>query len=293
MGYVGRFAPSPTGPLHLGSLTTAVASYLHARQRGGKWLVRIEDVDPPREQQGAAGRILRTLEAYGLHWDGDVLHQSTRAAAYRDIVLALLACGLAFRCGCSRKDVQASSRGARRYPGTCRRRAFAAEALTAVRVRVDDEIVRFDDGIQGAVVTDLGRTEGDYLIYRRDQLPAYHLAVVADDAYQGVTAVVRGADLLEPTAVQLHLQRQLGLPAPRYWHVPVLVDAHGAKLSKQTGAAPVGDRYSPATARRVLELLGLRPPPSLENDGSQALWAWAIAHWRVEELIGRAGIHSS
>ena len=268
--------------------------------------MRIEDIDPPREQRGAADDILRTLEAYGLHWDADVLYQSTRTSVYRDIAHDLVNRGHAFRCSCSRKDVQSASAlaasqvtdtpggnhvDARRYPGTCRTRV-RHEGSTAIRMRVDEQIVRFDDGLQGPVEIDLAATEGDYLIYRRDGLPAYHLAVVVDDAHQGVTSVVRGADLLTATGVHRHLQRQLRIASPRYWHVPVLVDAHGAKLSKQTGAAPVGIGYSPATAMDVLRLLGLQPPQTLANSGSQALWEWAIAHWRMAELIGRSRIHS-
>jgi glutamyl-Q tRNA(Asp) synthetase len=289
--YVGRFAPSPTGPLHLGSLTTAVASYLHARQARGRWLLRIEDIDPPREPPGAVTDILRTLEAYGLDWDGEVLFQSTRHDEYRAVAEALLARGAAFRCSCSRKDVDTAG-GTRRYPGTCRTRATHA-GPTSVRVRVEPGSLKFRDGLQGRVAASVHETEGDYLIFRRDALPAYHLAVVLDDAWQGVTSVVRGADLLAATPVHLHLQRLLELAAPRYFHLPVLVDASGAKLSKQTGAPPIGTEYSPSTAARVLELLGLKPPPGLAGVPSSELWAFALEHWRIEELIGRKSIHNS
>jgi glutamyl-Q tRNA(Asp) synthetase len=289
--YVGRFAPSPTGPLHLGSLATAVASFLHARQAGGEWLVRIEDVDPPRELSGAAADILRTLEAFGLHWDREVVYQSTRFDAYRGAVRDLLKRDAAFLCSCSRRDIQGKSGGARRYPGTCRLRTHHSGA-TAVRVRVDPGVVRFIDGLQRQVEANLADTEGDYLIFRRDGLPAYHLAVVLDDSYQGVDTVVRGADLLTATAVHLHLQERLGFQPPRYFHLPVIVDGEGRKLSKQTGAAPVGTRYSATTAARVLAYLGLDPPRVLAGAGASELWTWAIEHWRIAELIGRRSIHS-
>lgn len=286
MRYVGRFAPSPTGPLHLGSLVAAVASYLHARQADGLWLVRIEDIDPPREAPGATDAILRALEALGLLWDGPVLHQSSRFEAYREIARSLLAEGRAFRCGCSRSEIRASAGtgGSLRYPGTCRDRALGA-ADTALRVRVDPGIVAFEDGLQGAQSCDLATTSGDYVIVRRDALPAYHLAVVADDAEQHVTTVVRGIDLLDSTATHVHLQGVLGLPTPRYFHVPVVVNALGQKLSKQNGAALAP--ASGATAERVLALLGARVPRELVGAPPAALWEWATGQWRIEGLRGR------
>ena len=206
MSYVGRFAPSPTGPLHVGSLATAVASYLHARQSRGEWLVRIEDIDPPREVPGAADEILRTLEAFELEWDRTVLYQSARLEAYAAAANQLLADGRAFRCRCSRSEIRAANDGeSGRYPGTCRDlRVPRGDA--AVRVRVDAGLVIFDDGLQGTIETDLLATLGDYVVVRRDGLPAYHLAVVLDDAEQGVTTIVRGIDLLDSTAAHVHLQ---------------------------------------------------------------------------------------
>ena len=289
--YVGRFAPSPTGPLHLGSLFTAIASYLDARRACGRWLVRIDDIDPPREPPGASDAILRTLEAYGLEWDGSVLFQSTRLAAYAEAAERLVAEGRAFRCSCSRKDVRSRTGGARRYPGTCRN-GPARAGPTAVRMRVDPGVVALRDTLQGPVEADLHAAEGDYVIFRRDGLPAYHLAVVVDDAYQGVTHVVRGADLLPMTPVHLHLQRALGLGSPRYAHLPVLVDAAGVKLSKQTGAPALPARYDAATALRVLHFLELEPPRALAGAPVKDLWAWAIDRWCGEELIGVPSIHS-
>ena len=288
MSYVGRFAPSPTGPLHIGSLATAVASFLHARQAAGSWLVRIEDIDPPREVRGAADEILRTLEAYELFWDGPAIFQSARTGVYEDARARLLSSGLAFRCSCTRNALRADGDGpAGPYPGTCRLRTSHAQA-TAVRARVAERsAIRFVDGLQGPIETELDQVTGDYVIWRRDGLPAYHLAVVIDDADEQVTTVVRGVDLLDSTAVHLHLQATLGLSPPAYLHLPVVVNAEGQKLSKQTGAAPV-DRSNPsATAAAVLELLGTRIPSELRGAPPRELWAWAVTSWRIEELRGR------
>jgi len=287
VSYIGRFAPSPTGPLHIGSLATAVASFLHARQASGSWLVRIEDIDPPRELPGAADEILRTLEAHDLHWDGRVLFQSTRREAYETACTRLLGTGLAFRCSCTRSALRADNDGAiGPYPGTCRTKTHHEEA-TAIRVRVEPGVERFVDGVQGPIEAKLAATTGDYVIWRRDGLPAYHLAVVVDDAEQGVTTVLRGVDLLDSTGVHLHLQRALGLPTPTYFHVPVVVNADGQKLSKQTGAAPVDRRNPDRMAAEVLELLGATVPPELRGAPPRELWQWATAGWRIDDLSGR------
>jgi glutamyl-Q tRNA(Asp) synthetase len=284
--YVGRFAPSPTGPLHFGSLLTAVASFLHAKQAGGEWRVRVEDIDPPREVPGAAADILRTLEAFDLPWDGPIVYQSRRHDVYAAAAARLLDAGLAFHCSCSRADVRAANPGdSARYPGTCRARAVH-ERATAIRVRVDAGQERFVDGLQGGVERELADSTGDYMIWRRDALPAYHLAVVVDDAEQGITTIVRGVDLLESTPVHLHLQRTLGLPAPSYWHTPVVVNPLGYKLSKQTGAAAVGRVAPSETAARVLELLGAQPPGELRGAPPHRLWSWALEHWRADSLRG-------
>jgi glutamyl-Q tRNA(Asp) synthetase len=286
VSYVGRFAPSPTGPLHLGSLATAVASYLHARQARGEWLVRIEDIDPPREVPGAADAILRTLEAFELEWDRSVLYQSRRLATYDEAAARLLAAGHAFRCRCSRSEIRAANEGeSGRYPGTCRDRHIPP-GDAAVRVRVDPGLVIFDDGLQGAFETDLAASLGDYVVMRRDGLPAYHLAVVLDDAEQGVTTVVRGVDLLDSTAAHVHLQGVLGLVTPRYYHLPVVVNERGQKLSKQTGAAAV-DARDRAVAVTVLELLGLTVPPELAEERPGVLWRCALERWSIDSLRGR------
>jgi glutamyl-Q tRNA(Asp) synthetase len=286
VSYVGRFAPSPTGPLHIGSLATAVASFLHARQARGEWLVRIEDIDPPREVPGAADSILRTLDALELASDRPVLLQSTRLDAYREAAEALLAAGRAYYCRCSRSEIRADNEGqSARYPGTCRERNVPP-GDAAIRVRVEPGPVAVVDGLQGPAATDLAAVSGDYVIVRRDGLPAYHLAVVLDDAEQGVTTIVRGVDLLESTAAHVHLQRVLGLPTLQYYHLPVVVDEEGQKLSKQTGARAV-DPGEPRLAARILALLGLDVPTQLAAERPSVLWQWALTRWNVDSLRGR------
>ena len=290
--YVGRFAPSPTGPLHIGSLTTAVASFVHARQRGGEWLVRIEDIDPPREMPGAADSILRTLEAFELPWDGAVLYQSSRLAAYVKAAEKLLRTGRAFRCSCTRSDLRSAGKsGAARYPGTCRSRSDHARA-TSIRARVEAGELNFVDGLQGSRTVDLHATVGDYVIVRRDGLIAYHLAVVVDDASQDITTIVRGVDLLDSTPVHLHLQRALGLPAPKYFHLPVITNAAGQKLSKQTHAPEVDSMDPRGAATQVLEYLGLLIPEEVRGAAPGELWAWAIANWAIESLAGSTALRS-
>lgn len=288
MKYVGRFAPSPTGPLHEGSLLTAVASFLHARQARGEWLLRIEDVDPPREVPGAASSILKTLEALDLQWDRPVLYQSTRFDAYASVAERLRERGAAFLCSCSRRDVLAeiAQRGKTGgYPGTCRDRSDHP-GPTALRMRVDSVGETIRDALQGELpltaLTDLG----DFVIRRRDGLPAYHLAVVVDDAFQGVTSIVRGYDLLESTAAQRFLQNALGLPAPSYFHVPVLTNRQGEKLSKQTGAPAADAKEAGALAVKLLSRLGAQVPDDLRGARPALLWDWALAHWRIDALKG-------
>lgn len=253
--YTGRFAPSPTGPLHFGSLVAALASWLDARAAGGRWLVRIEDLDAPRAQPGAADAILRTLERLGLWWDGEVLYQSTRAARYREALDRLQA--HTYWCTCTRREIADSSLGlasdgAQIYPGTCLTGIPQGKPARALRVRARGPAISFQDRVQGPAVQDLSREVGDFVLLRADRQFAYQLAVVVDDAAQGVTHVVRGADLLGSTARQIHLQRLLGLATPHYLHVPVALDAAGGKLSKQTGAGVV----SPDDLRRALAFLG-------------------------------------
>ena len=256
--YVGRFAPSPTGPLHFGSLVAALASYMEAKAAKGKWLLRLEDLDRPREQPGAADAILRALERLGLEWDGPVLAQGARLERYRAVVDDLARRGFAYPCGCTRKEIEDSALaldGSRIYPGTCRHGLAPGKAARATRLRTHRAPIGFDDRIQGWVAQDVERAVGDFVLRRADGVFAYQLAVVVDDLDQGVTDVVRGADLLDSTARQIHLQRLLGARTPRYAHLPVAVNAAGEKLSKQTGARPLDladPRAELARARRFL-----------------------------------------
>ena len=282
--YVGRFAPSPTGPLHIGSLLAAAASFLHARQHRGKWLLRIENIDPPREPPGTTDAILSTLDTLELHWDGAPAYQVDRVAHFRRAADQLLETGSAFRCVCSRRQIRAIS-GDNRYPGTCRQLQITATP-SRIRVIAPIETSHFVDRLQGPVSYDIQQSEGDYLIYRLDGLPAYHLAVVIDDACSGVTDVVRGIDLLEQTAIHAHLQALLGYEAPSYWHLPVVVDGNGIKLSKQTGARAVDVTDPSASVWMLLRLLGARPPSELRGAPPRELWGWAIDHWSIDALKG-------
>jgi glutamyl-Q tRNA(Asp) synthetase len=276
-GPIGRFAPSPTGDLHFGSLVAAVASYLEAKAGGGQWLLRIDDIDPPREVAGSADRILRDLDGFGLVSDAPVLYQSSRTAAYRKAVDQLLDRGLAFHCGCSRAELPSSGI----YPGTCRDGLPAGRVARSVRLRVRPEPVCFVDRIQGPVSERLDRTVGDFVIWRADQLPAYQLAVVVDDAYQQITEVVRGADLLDSTARQVYLQNCLDLPTPTYAHHPVALDSDGQKLSKRLRSDPVA-RLSPAASlEQALHFLG---QPCESGMTLHALWDWALEHWRLANV---------
>ena len=259
MRYVGRFAPSPTGPLHFGSLVAAVASWLDARAAGGSWLVRIEDVDATRTVPGAADDILRTLDAMGLAWDGEVAYQSRRTALYEAALDRLRGMGLVYRCRCSRREIADSGltgiEGAI-YPGTCRDLGLGIDVGGADRMRTDGETVSFMDRVQGLVGHSVGRDIGDFVLKRRDGLHAYQLAVVVDDADQGITDVVRGADLLWSTPRQIALQRKLGHATPRYLHLPVATNAQGEKLSKQTLAPPVDAANAAVAIADALAFLG-------------------------------------
>lgn len=287
MQYQGRFAPSPSGPLHFGSLLAATGSYLQAKSGGGKWLLRIEDLDPPREQAGATEQIIDALLIYGFHWDGEILYQSSRSDHYRHAVDDLLNRGLAFPCSCSRTELaKTRESGANLYPGSCRQNPPPPGAPHAIRLRVADLEIRFHDRLQGQRGQHIAREAGDFVIRRKDGLYAYQLAVVVDDAAQGITEVVRGSDLLDSTPRQIYLQQSLSLPTPDYLHLPVVVDAGGDKISKQTSAPPL-DLDDPLPALwQALALLGQQPPESLRHGTLDALWEWAIRHWRVE-LIPR------
>ncbi len=291
--YRGRFAPSPTGPLHFGSLTAAVGSYLEAKSRGGAWLVRMEDLDRPREQPGAADAILRTLEACGMGWDGSILYQSRRGEAYGAALSRLEAQGLAYPCGCSRKEIADSGLGpdgALIYPGTCRTGLAPGKTPRATRVRVGDSVIEFEDALQGRFRQDLATEVGDFVLLRADGCYAYQLAVVIDDADQGITHVVRGADLLASTPRQIYLQRLLGLPTPHYLHLPAAVNAAGEKLSKQTRAAAVDARDPLPALVQVMEFLGQSPPAQLGRATLAEFWDWALAHWNAAHIPRRRSL---
>lgn len=273
--YVGRFAPTPSGYLHFGSLVAALASYLDARAAGGRWLVRMEDLDPPREVPGAQAAILATLEAYGFEWDGPVLRQSERLDAYRAVIAQWLASGLAYACDCSRKQLEGSGG---LYPGYCRNRGLPATDA-AIRIRVPELDYRFVDRVQGEFRQHLGREVGDFVIQRRDGLIAYQLAVVMDDALQGMTDVVRGADLLDSTPRQLYLQELLGHPAPRYLHVPLLIQPDGHKLGKSYRSPPLPPEQAGALLVRALRTLGQPTHAELARETPAGVLAWGVAHW--------------
>ncbi len=283
----GRFAPSPTGPLHFGSLVAAVGSFLEARSSGGEWLLRMEDLDRPRCREAVANDILRTLEAFGFEWHGEVIWQSRRSAAYRDALERLRTTGRVFACNCSRRELSDSALapdGAAIYPGTCRAGLPPGGAPRAHRLRVNEERIAFDDAVQGRVAQALAEAVGDFVLLRADGIFAYQLAVVVDDGEQGVTEVVRGADLLDSTPRQILLQRLLGWPTPAYAHLPVAIDVAGEKLSKQTRAAPL-DAEKPIPALLcALRFLGQETPQELTEASLPEFWRWAIAHWQLARV---------
>jgi glutamyl-Q tRNA(Asp) synthetase len=285
--YRGRFAPSPTGPLHFGSLVAAVGSFLEARTRGGDWLVRMEDPDPPRVVPGAADEILRALAACGMHWDGPVVRQSARAAAYHSALHRLRARGLVYSCACSRREIADSAIAGIEgfvYTGACRSGVPRGKRVRAQRVMTRGAMIAFDDALQGRIEHDLEKDFGDFVLYRADRVYAYQLAVVIDDAEQGITDVVRGSDLLDSTSRQVHLQRLLGLPTPRYAHLPVAVDEGGEKLSKQTFAAPVDPARPVPALAAALVFLGQRPPVDLVRASLSDFWQWALISWNLARV---------
>ncbi|MGH8270365.1 MAG: tRNA glutamyl-Q(34) synthetase GluQRS, partial [Steroidobacteraceae bacterium] len=274
--YVGRFAPSPTGSLHLGSLLAAVGSFLDARSRGGRWLVRMEDLDRARVVPGSDSEILRTLEAFGLLWDGEVEYQSRRTRLYAEALESLRTGRRTFECSCSRRELSSEESG---YPGTCRRGPRRA-GDTATRFRIDEsETVLLEDRLQGPVALPMGRL-GDVIVRRRDGAFAYQLAVVVDDAQQSITDIVRGADLLESTGWQISLQRALRLQTPRYAHLPLLLERTGEKLAKSRRSTGLDVGRAGVEALNVLRLLGLSPPAELAGAAPVTLLDWATGCWR-------------
>ena len=270
----GRFAPTPNGPLHLGSVVAAVASHLSARHRGGDWHLRIDDVDVVRAVPGAADAILRELERLALTWDGPVVRQRDNTERYRDALAVLEREGWTFGCGCTRREA-----GPGPYPGTCRN--GAPRPARSVRMRSDAGIT-FRDAVQGEVTIDLPAETGDFIVYRADRVHAYHLAAVVDDTVLGATEVVRGADLLASTGPQVHVQRALGHPSPAYAHVPVATTATGAKLAKSSAAPPSAERPAAEVLRAALAFLGHPAPAGIDDPA--ALVDWGIRHWDLARV---------
>ena len=273
--YIGRFAPTPSGHLHFGSLVAALASYLDARSVGGRWLMRMEDLDPPREEPGAQAAILNALESYGFEWDGEMVRQSDRHDAYAEVVNRLFNHGLAYACTCSRKTL-APYHGI--YPGLCRNAGHDTKDA-AIRLRVPELEYHLIDRVQGEYRQHLGRDVGDFVIRRRDGLYAYQLAVVLDDAWQGITDIVRGADLLDSTPRQLYLQELLGLPQPRYLHIPLITQPDGHKLGKSYRSPPLTEDQATPLLLRALRALGQKPGAELAYASPREVLNWGIAHW--------------
>lgn len=294
--YIGRFAPSPTGPLHFGSLVAALGSWLDARAAGGRWLVRMEDLDRPRCVPVAADTILHQLENYGLYWDGTVLAQSSRDTAYESALQQLRESGAVYRCVCTRSqlsDVPRNAQGETIYPGTCRDNAVDAHTPHAWRVRAPEDVIRFTDRVWGEITQSVAADVGDFVVKRADGLFAYQLAVVVDDAHQHITHVVRGADLLWNTARQIALQTLLGLPTPSYAHLPLVTNALGQKLSKQTRAPALPDHGHSRGLSAALSVLNHAPPAALLDAPPAELLAWALTQWRIKAVPTQGAIAKS
>jgi glutamyl-Q tRNA(Asp) synthetase len=292
---IGRFAPSPTGPLHLGSLVAALGSYVMAKRAGGLWLLRVEDLDTPRIVAGMTDDILHTMESLGFRWDGEILYQSRRTDVYREALERLLREGVAYPCGCSRAEIARAASAPHpgeegpAYPGLCRDGLPDGKSARAVRVRVGGEPVVFHDGVMGAYCRDLSSAGGDFVVKRADGPFAYQLAVVVDDAQSGVSQVVRGADLLCSTPRQIHLQHLLGYPTPDYFHLPLVTGPGGAKLSKRDNAVSLASGRDLAREGHfllydALLFLGQTPPSSLRGAACAEVLAWAVAHFSPEAI---------
>ncbi|HKJ51210.1 MAG TPA: tRNA glutamyl-Q(34) synthetase GluQRS [Gammaproteobacteria bacterium] len=283
MPTTGRFAPTPSGPLHFGSLVAALASYCQARATGGHWLMRIEDVDTPRVVDGAESQILLALEAFGFEWDGPVLRQSGRFEIYRQYIDRLIAEGACFACECSRRSLREQGVNSgplgQIYPGNCRDKGLP-QAGRALRLNTAGSgRIEFRDGVYGNFAMELEPEAGDFVLRRGDGIYAYHLAVVVDDEEQGVDEIVRGADLLENTCLHIYLQRRLGFATPSYLHIPLINNVQGVKLSKQTGAAAIDAANAPQLLVAALSHLAQQPDPDLLSAGPREILAWAVAHW--------------
>lgn len=295
MAYIGRFAPSPTGPLHFGSLLAAVASYLEADNHQGQWLVRMEDLDKPREMPGAADLILKTLEQFGFEWQQTIIYQSQRSDAYEAALQSLKQADLIYPCACTRKEIADSSVqqigiDGIIYPGTCRHGLPAGKTARAWRIKTTDTDIKFDDAIQGRISQNLAREIGDFVLKRADGLHAYQLAVVVDDAYQNITHILRGADLLDSTSRQIYLQQQLGFSTPQYAHIPVAANTVGEKLSKQTLAQALDPKSASALLVQALDFLRQNPPKTLAQESLPTIWQWAKGNWHLAQVSKQRSI---
>ena len=279
-GYRGRFAPSPSGLLHFGSLIAALGSYLDAKHNHGKWLVRIEDIDPPREKLGASAEILNTLESYGLYWNEDVLYQSQQSSLYLEVLASLKQQKLSYHCACSRAKIKADG-GV--YQGHCRKLDLPA-SNNAIRVINTVATSQYHDLIQGDVSCDKKLAGEDFIVRRKDNLFAYQLAVVVDDIYQGISHIIRGCDLLEPTARQLSFYQILNHPAPAFGHFPLAITDDGYKLSKQNNAPAIDTKNPIPSLIAALRFLGQQPPTELNYASVDELLTWAISHWSINNV---------
>lgn len=284
MRYIGRFAPSPSGPLHFGSLVTALGSYLQAKSLHGKWLVRIEDIDPPREVKGASSLILKTLEALNLFWDDAILYQSACSERYKSVLQSLLDKQYAYYCDCTRQRVHHLSNGI--YDGFCRNRHLSQtpQQQLSIRLKQTCPIYQFTDNIRGIQTVDMGNAQEDFIIHRKNGLFAYNLVVVLDDYQQGITEIVRGADLLPVTAKQISLYQLLGLPIPTYCHLPLVLDNNDNKLSKQNHAQPLDLNDLTTATAQALQFLGQIIPENWQDASQQQLLEWAIEHWNIAKV---------
>ncbi len=285
--YIGRFAPSPTGPLHLGSLYSALAGFLQARSQHGKWLLRIDDLDIPRNVPGSTESILTTLDACGLHWDDPVDYQSRHVPEYEQVLDRLVRDNLVYPCSCSRKTLASATTDHRSpdvYPGTCKNRLIPLGQPHSLRIKTDSRTIAFEDDLQGCISHNLARQDGDFILKRKDRIIAYQFAVVLDDDRQQISHVVRGYDLLNETPKQIYLQQLLGLAQPGYMHVPIVIDSGGYKLSKQTCATAVDLKDPGMMLFELLVLLRQYPPSELKRAPPRELLDWAIAHWNPAPL---------
>ena len=290
VNYIGRFAPSPTGPLHFGSLIAAVASYVDAKSKNGIWVLRMEDLDPPREPPGTADLILDQLSTLGIRWDGEVLYQSSRISAYREILKKLSKEELCYPCSCTRLQIKAMGSV---YNGSCRNRTIPLHKKFAIRVKTFNDLIGFNDKIHGHHQQNVRKEVGDFIVLRKDNLFAYQLAVVVDDSYQKITDVIRGYDLIDSTPRQIHLQKVLGFKTPKYAHIPIVLDGKGHKLSKQNFATPIEPKNGNKLIFQSLKYLGQNPPPSIDRASTNEQLEWAISNWDIHAIPKLANIREN